>query len=96
LLHAQLAELVYVLEKFYGTPRADVATLVGATLGLTAIVVDDEPIIRRTVALYEHHGMHWADAYMISTAEEREIASVVSFDKFDVKLKGLTVTRREP
>jgi predicted nucleic-acid-binding protein len=96
LLDVQVAELVYVLERLYLTPRAEIATLLGAALGLAAVVVDDEPTLRRGLALYEQQRMHWADAYMISSAEGRGIASVVSFDRFDAKLKGLTVSRREP
>lgn len=49
------------------------------------------------VDLYVQPGFDFADAYLIAAAEDRGLAEVVSFDRFDAKLRRSSkVHRREP
>jgi predicted nucleic-acid-binding protein len=96
LLDLHVGELIYVLDTVYERPRAEIATLLRAVLSLSAIVVDDVGLIRRALELYELRRMDWADAYLVATGEQRDIAAILSFDRFDAKLVGLSVHREEP
>jgi predicted nucleic acid-binding protein len=40
--------------------------------------------------------MDWIDAYLVATARATKGTEVVSFDRFDAKLAGLGVRRRQP
>ena len=97
LTHVHLSELVWVLEtSTYKAPRTAIVGALEATLGLTAVHVNDESLLRTAIKLYGQHGMDWTDAYLVATALGMRAGSVVSFDRFDSKIKGLGVKRMEP
>jgi predicted nucleic-acid-binding protein len=91
-----VAEIVYVLQGVYERPREEVVRLVEATLSLASIAVDNEALLRRTLEHYGRRGMDWPDAYLVALVETRQLDSLLSFDRLDAKLKGLSVQRREP
>lgn len=91
-----VAEIVYVLQGPYGRPREEVARLVEATLSLASIAVDNEALLRRTLEHYGQRNMDWPDAYLVALVEQRRLAGLLSFDRFDAKIAGLPVVRREP
>jgi len=91
-----VAEIVYVLQGVYERPREEVVRLVEATLALVSITVDNEALLRRTLEHYGRRGMDWPDAYLVALVETRQLDSLVSFDRLDAKLQGLSVQRREP
>ena len=97
LTDVHLSEMVWVLEtSTYKAVRSAIVAAVEATLALPAIRVDDEAVVREAVRLYSERTMDWTDAYLVATGIERRSAAVVSFDHFDAKIKGLSVSRREP
>ena len=91
-----VAEIVYVLQGVYERPRREVVRLVEATLSLASIAVDNEALLRRALEHYGRRGMDWPDAYLAALVETRQLDSLLSFDRLDAKLKGLSVRRREP
>ncbi len=76
-----LAEMVYVLESFYETPRADIAGMVRALLALPSIAVADCDLMLRAVELYEILRLDFAEAYLVALAELSGINRVASFDR---------------
>ena len=96
LLDVHASEVVFVLQKIYKQERPTIGTLLRAAMQLPAIRMENEDVVRRSLDLYERRGMHWADAYLVAVAEHRGLDRVVSFDQFDNKLRGLSVTRDEP
>ena len=70
--------------------------LVEATLSLASIAVDNEALLRRTLEHYGRRGMDWPNAYLVALVETRRLDSLLSFDRLDAKIKGLSVQRREP
>ena len=82
------AELVYVLESYYGRPRNEVAAATRALLALPSVVSDHE-LLLRSVELYEAERLDFADAYVCAAAEISGIGVVVSFDRCD-KVTGIT------
>ena len=89
-----LAEVAYVLESFYETPRAQVAETLRAVLAFSAIRVVDDELLLRTVEVYEAHRLDFADAYLVANAERTGIDEVVSFDRAIDRVG--TVRRVEP
>lgn len=87
-----LAEVAYVLESFYETPRAQVATTLRAVLGFPAIRVLDADMLQRAVEVYEVHRIDLADAYLVASAERTGIGVVASFDR---SIDRVTTVRRE-
>jgi predicted nucleic-acid-binding protein len=89
-----VAEVVYVLECVYEVERDRVAELVRAILGFPAIAVPDEPLLLRTLEVYEQHRIHFAEPYLAAYAEISGVGVVASFDRDIDRVQ--TVQRLEP
>ena len=89
-----LAEVAYVLESFYETPRAHVATTLRAVLAFPAIRVVDADLLQRAVEVYEVHRLDFADAYLVASAERTGVGVIASFDRSIDRVS--TVRREEP
>jgi predicted nucleic acid-binding protein len=89
-----VAEVAYVLQSVYKTPRADIALSLRAILGFPAVRVADPELLQRTVEIYDINGLDFAEAYLIASAERSGIGTVASFDR---QIDGVgTVRRDEP
>lgn len=75
-----VAELVYVLESVYSTPRPVIATSVRAVLAHPTINTPEHHALLRAVELYETTPLHFADAYLAAVAEAGD-GQVASFDR---------------
>lgn len=75
------AELVYVLESYYGLSRSTVAELARSLLALESIAVADQDLLLRSLDLYESQRLDFAEAYLAATAEISGIEKVASFDR---------------
>lgn len=89
-----LAEVAYVLESYYETPRAQVADTLRAVLAFPEISVVDADLLQRAVEVYDIHRLDFADAYLVACAERSGIGVVASFDR-SIDRVG-TVQRVEP
>jgi predicted nucleic-acid-binding protein len=97
LTDVHVAEFVWVLESsIYQADRETVRGALEGVLALPAITVADRSLLQDAVDLYGHRSMHWTDAYLVASARAVKAVEVVSFDRFDAKIKGLGVSRREP
>jgi predicted nucleic acid-binding protein len=89
-----LAEVAYVLESFYETPRAQAATTLRAVLAFPAIRVVDADLLQRAVEVYEVDRLDFADAYLVASAERTGIGVIASFDRTIDRVA--TIRREEP
>jgi Predicted nucleic acid-binding protein, contains PIN domain len=89
-----LAEVAYVLESFYETPRAQVATTLRAVMAYPAIRVLDADLLQRAVEVYEVHRLDFADAYLVASAERTGVGVIASFDRSIDRVA--TIRREEP
>ena len=89
-----LAEVAYVLESFYETPRAQVAETLRAVLAFPAVRVADAQLLQRAVEVYDIHRLDFADAYLVASAERTGVGVVASFDRAIDRVG--TVRRAEP
>ena len=87
-----LAEVAYVLESFYETPRSQVATTLRSVLAFPAIRVLDVDLLQRAVEVYEVHRLDFADAYLVASAERTGVGVIASFDR---GIDRVTTVRRE-
>jgi predicted nucleic acid-binding protein len=76
-----LAEVAYVLESFYETPRDRVADTLRAVLGFPAITVVDPELAQRAVEVYDIDRLDFADAYLVACAERSGVGVIASFDR---------------
>jgi predicted nucleic acid-binding protein len=89
-----LAEVAYVLESFYETPRAQVAETLRAVLAFPAIRVVDAALLQRAVEVYDVHRLDFTGGYLVACAERSGIGVVATFGRaFD---RVGTVRRVEP
>ena len=97
LTDVHIAEFVWVLESsIYQADREIVRGTLEGILALPAIKVLNRSLLHDAIDLYGHRSMHWTDAYLVASARAVKAVEVVSFDRFDSKIKGLGVSRREP
>ncbi len=89
-----LAEVAYVLESYYETPRAQVAATLRAVVAFPAIRVVDVELLQRAIEVYEVHRLDFAEAYLVASAERTGIEMVASFDRAIHRVG--TVRRIEP
>ena len=89
-----VAEVAYVLESFYETPRTQVAETLRAIVAFPSIRVVDAELLLRAVEVYDVHRLDFADAYLVASAERSGLGQIASFDR-GIDRVG-TVTRVEP
>ena len=76
-----VAELVYVARSILGWSREQTATQLGSLLEADGLVVAEQAVLQRALALYrEWARLDFADAYLAAAALESGPATVASFD----------------
>ena len=89
-----VAEVVFVLESYYKSPRTVIADAIRALIGFESIRVVDADLLHRAIEVYQHDGLDFAEAYLVATAERSGVHTIASFDRSIDRVK--TVTRIEP
>lgn len=75
---AALTEVVYTLESYYRSPRADIGRALDALLSLQRVSIEDRAVSERAVSWYKE-GMDFGDAMI--AASSHGSARVVTFDR---------------
>ena len=88
------AEVVYVLESFYGVDRTRIAELLRSIIAYPAVVVVDAPMLLRALEVYEVDRLDFAEAYLVANAEASGVDAIASFDRIIDRVP--TVSRIEP
>lgn len=89
-----MAEVAYVLESFYESPRKQVAETLREVLAFPTVRVVDGELLQRAVEVYEVHRLDFADAYLVASAERSGVGQIASFDRAIDRVG--TVSRVEP
>ena len=76
-----IAESIYVLESFYEVDRRDIANAMRSLLSLETVIVVDRSLLLRSLEVYEHDRLGYAEAYLVSCAETTGVARIASFDR---------------
>ena len=75
---AALTEVVYTLESYYRSSRADIGRALGALLSLQRVSIEDRAVTERAVSWY-NGGMDFGDAMI--AASSHGSARVATFDR---------------
>lgn len=89
-----VAETVYVLESFYEVPVEEVARLVRSIIAFDPIEVMSAPLLLHSLEVYETHGIDYAEAYLVASAEASEVGKIAAFGRAIDRVP--TVVRIEP
>jgi predicted nucleic acid-binding protein len=89
-----VAEVIWVLESFYGHSKAKVAEIMGQFLFCEGLEVEDLDLLVDALSLYQGKNLDFADAYLAAVALRRGPQAVYSFDQHFNRIPG--VTRLEP
>jgi len=85
-----VAEIVWVLESFYGYPKSQIADTIALFLRSDGLeVIDLEPLIQ-ALSLYKEKNIDFADALLAVFALNRGLNLVYSFDRHFERIPGLT------
>ena len=84
-----IAEVVWVLEKFYKHPRGKIVSALVRILSLPGFDVDGKEILMTALGLYEIKNVDFIDAYHAVYATARGLSTIYSYDRDFDKLMGL-------
>lgn len=76
-----VAETVYVLESFYEAPREQVSVAMRSLVSMRSVVTVDPALLLRSIEIYEHDRLDFAEAYLVACAESTGVGRVASFDR---------------
>ncbi len=86
-----IAEIVWVLESFYGFTRKEIAEVLITLLSSRNLKIANSGRISDAVQLYAAGNMDFIDAYNIAYMKSKEYAKVATFDhKHYRKVEGIT------
>ncbi len=76
-----LAEVVWVLESYYGFNREEILTVIEAILGTRHLRVINRAMIREAARLFREGSMDFVDACALAAAGQAVCASIATFDR---------------
>ncbi len=87
-------ETVFLLERHYKVPKAEIREKVGDVLALRALQLPEKALCARALDLYVEQNIAFADAYHAVWMRARGVSEVYSFDREFDRIAG--VTRIDP
>jgi predicted nucleic-acid-binding protein len=90
-----LAEVVWVLESFYGLKRDTIGPMIKAILATPGLKVINGSLVEKAVDYYLLHNIDFIDGYIAALMEKKKIDTVFSYDKKHLS-RVQSVTRKEP
>lgn len=90
-----LAEVVWVLESFYGLKRDTIGSMIKAILATPGLKVINGSLVEKAVDYYLLHNIDFIDGYIAALMEKKKIDTVFSYDKKHLS-RVQSVTRKEP
>jgi len=76
-----VAETIYVLESFYEVARPEISEAMRALIMMESVSVVDAPLLLRSLEIYEHDRLDFAESYLVASAESTNVMQVASFDR---------------
>jgi len=84
-----VAEVVWVLESFYGYPRDQIAETLSRFLRSDGLEVMDLDLLIEALSLYHEKNIDFADALLAGIALSRNLKLIYSFDKHFARIPGV-------
>jgi predicted nucleic acid-binding protein len=92
-LPAVLAECVFVLDSFYGRPRADISSALATLISSPGVEISDAAVHLDALKLYRQTKIHFVDCLIAATAAA-ENTPVATFDQDFRKFPDVRVENR--
>jgi len=89
-----VAEVVWVLESFYDYPKAKIAETMTQFLSCEGLEVEDLDLLLEALNLYCEKNLDFADVLLATTALQKRIPIIYSFDQHFNRING--IKRVEP
>jgi len=85
-----VAEVVWVLESFYGYPKAQITQTLTQFLHADGLEVESLDLLTEALALYHEQNLDFADALVATVARRKGPPVVYSFDRDFDRVAGVT------
>jgi predicted nucleic acid-binding protein len=89
-----LSEVVYVLQSFYRMSKADIVQALLPLIGLPDLKIAHKARLRKPLDWYVRYNVSFIDASLAVLAQGQQLPAVVSLDRNDDRMPG--ITRVEP
>lgn len=89
-----VAEMVNVLRSAYDLSTGRIAELMRSIVAFPAIRTADEDLLLRSFEVYEAYPIDYSEAYLIASAEQSGVGTIVSFNQALDQIP--TIDRIEP
>ena len=80
-----VAEVVFVLQGFYGLNRVEIAQLIKDLAATPNVVLLESSTVIRASEIFGAHGIDFADAYLAALARESKTLTLATFNKRDFR-----------
>ena len=89
-----LADIIWILEKYYKQTREDIREWITAILSLQGLTFSDKEMALNALDIYVAKKIDWSDASAAIQMVQRDITEIYSFDKQFDRIDG--IIRIEP
>lgn len=89
-----LADIIWILEKYYKQTREDIREWITAILSLQGLTFSDKKMALNALDIYVAKKIDWSDASAAIQMLQRDITEIYSFDKHFARIDG--IIRIEP
>jgi len=89
-----LADIIWILEKYYKQTREDIREWITAILSLQGLTFSDKEMALNALDIYVAKKIDWSDASAAIQMVQRDITEIYSFDKHFDRIDG--IIRIEP
>jgi predicted nucleic acid-binding protein len=90
-----LAEVVWVLESFYGLKNVKVGSMVKAILATPGLEVLNSALVEKALEYYLAHNIDFVDGYIAAVMDKHKISDIYSYDKKHLS-RIKSIKRKQP
>ena len=90
-----LAEVVWVLESFYGLKYVEVGSMVKAILATPGLEVLNSALVEKALEYYLAHNIDFVDGYIAAVMDKHKISDIYSYDKKHLS-RIKSIKRKQP
>jgi predicted nucleic acid-binding protein len=90
-----VAEVVWVLESFYGLKNIEIGSMVKAILATPGLEVLNSVLVEKAVDHYVANNIDFVDGYIAAVMDKHKISAIYSYDKKHLA-RIRSIKRKEP
>ncbi|WP_435548308.1 PIN domain-containing protein [Desulfobacterium sp. N47] len=90
-----MAEVVWVLESYYGLKNLEIGKMIKAILATPGLEVINGPLVERALEYYLSYDIDFIDGYIAAVMSRKNIKEIFSYDKKHLS-RIESIQRKEP